>query len=447
MQKVIDVAIVGAGTAGMTALKEVTKVTQNYLLIEEGPFGTTCARVGCMPSKVFIQIANDFHRRTHFSPRGIQGGNRLTFDSAAALRYVRKMRDRFVKSTLASLDRKDPRVLKGRAKLVGPNELQVGHRRYRAERIILATGSTPYVPKEWPDLGKRLLTTDTLFELKKLPRRIAVVGWGAIGMEMGQALSRLGCEVVAFSHSPRIAGLSDPKVNQAARKALGKSLRLKVGGKARVTLTKQGVKVAGQTFDAVLACMGRPPQIAGLGLETLGVPLRENGLPEIDVETAQVKGTSVFIAGDADGHRGVLHEASDDGYRAGYNSVRPNVTALPRRCALAITFCEPNIAIVGTPFSEQRDFVTGEIDFSDQGRSKILGENQGRLHVYFDKLTQRITGAEMAAPRGEHMAHLLAWCVQRGLTLPEMLAMPFYHPVVEEGLRTALRHAASQWPE
>ena len=133
-----------------------------------------------------------------------------------------------------------------------------------------------------------------------------------------------------------------------------------------------------------------------------------------------------------------------EGYIAGYNSVRPEAKAFPRRCPLAITFCEPNIALIGTPLAEQKNFVTGEVDFSDQGRAKILGENHGRLHVYVDKQTGRITGAELAAPRGEHLAHLLVAYIQKGLTVGEILDLPFYHPVVEEGLRTAIRHAARQ---
>ena len=117
-----------------------------------------------------------------------------------------------------------------------------------------------------------------------------------------------------------------------------------------------------------------------------------------------------------------------------------------RRAALAVVFSDPQIAQVGTHFKDLPDsgIVIGEVDFSDQGRSRIMLKNRGKLRVYADQRSGRFLGAEMAGPGIEHIAHLLSWAVQQQLTVPAMLEMPFYHPVVEEGLRTALRQAASQ---
>jgi len=111
-----------------------------------------------------------------------------------------------------------------------------------------------------------------------------------------------------------------------------------------------------------------------------------------------------------------------------------------------VVFSDPQIAMVGKRFADlaEGSFVTGEVSFEDQGRSRVMLKNRGLMHVYADRADGRFLGAEWSGPRAENIAHLLAWSVQQGLTIEQMLAMPFYHPVVEEGLRTALRDAAAK---
>ncbi len=138
----VDVAIVGAGSAGLSALRQVKKVTDNYLLIDPGPLGTTCARVGCMPSKVLIHIANDFHRRRTFAGMGISGAKHLRCDIPAVLRHVRTLRDRFTTGMIeATRELAGERFVEERAVLVGPKRIQIGDRFVDADRIILAPGA------------------------------------------------------------------------------------------------------------------------------------------------------------------------------------------------------------------------------------------------------------------------------------------------------------------
>jgi dihydrolipoamide dehydrogenase len=107
-------------------------------------------------------------------------------------------------------------------------------------------------------------------------------------------------------------------------------------------------------------------------------------------------------------------------------------------------FTDPNIAMVGQTRAALGAPIVGRVSFEDQGRSRVMLQNRGRLNVYADPATGRFLGAEMIAPRAEHLAHLLAWAHQQGLTIDRMLEMPFYHPVIEEGVRTALRDASAQ---
>jgi len=170
-------------------------------------------------------------------------------------------------------------------------------------------------------------------------------------------------------------------------------------------------------------------------------------VPRYDTRTLRCGETSIFIAGDANADVPVLHEASDEGQIAGTNAVRyPNVQPFDRRSSLGIVFSDPQIAMTGETWGavKDRDPIVGRVSFENQGRSRVIGRNRGLLHVYADRETGRFLGAELVGPSAEHLGHLLAWAHQQRLTIAAMLAMPFYHPVIEEGLRTALRDASSQ---
>src|SRR5574340_1311327 len=199
MERKVDVAIIGAGSAGLTATSTVRRYTDSFVLIDGGELGTTCARVGCMPSKVAIQVAEDLHRRTVFEREGIAGGDALSVDVPVALEHVRDLRDVFVDQVLAtSIDQMGDEFIEANARFLEPTLLEVGDARIRAKKIIIATGSTPTVPRAWEAFGDRIVTTDTFFELDDLPQSVAVIGLGVIGLELGQTLQRLGVKVTGI---------------------------------------------------------------------------------------------------------------------------------------------------------------------------------------------------------------------------------------------------------
>jgi dihydrolipoamide dehydrogenase len=180
--------------------------------------------------------------------------------------------------------------------------------------------------------------------------------------------------------------------------------------------------------------------VEGLGLENLGVTLDTHGLPAFDPHTMQVGDLRVFIAGDVTGERAILHEAGTEGRIAGFNAVQPTPVAFQRQVPLAINFCDPNIALVGTPWNEldPDNTAVGEVKLGPLGRALIMGKNKGMIRVYADKENGRLLGAGLVSPKGENLAHLLAWSIQQGLTVFDLLRMPFYHPSIEEGLQAAL---------
>jgi len=445
MSREVDVAIIGAGSAGLFALSQVRRKTDNYVLIEGGELGTTCARVGCMPSKVMIQVADDYHRRSIFDREGIEGADELGLDKPAIMEHVQDLRDVFVDKTLGVTDALDEaHLIDGYASFVDDHNIEVNGERYQADSIVIATGTVPVVPEAWQSFKDDIITTDGLFELEDLPASIAVIGLGSIGLEIGQALSRLGVDVTGVDLLENVAKLNDPVVNALAVEAIGKEIPLWLGAAAQLEKTDAGIRVSSGdkevVVEKVLASLGRRPNFDQLGLENTSLQLDQKGVPLFNAETMQCGNTSIYIAGDVNMDRPLLHEAGHEGRVAGYNAVRQSAVAFRRKTQLAITFCDPNIATVGAQLNEldESKIAIAEMQFGPVGRALIIGKNRGVLRLYVNKADGLVLGAAMACVKGEHLAHLLAWSIQQGMTVFDMLKMPFYHPVIEEALQGAL---------
>lgn len=453
MAKHVDVLIIGAGSAGLSALRQVREKTDNFVIIDHGPLGTKCARTGCMPSKALIYTARDFHRRNFFSRQGIAGGENLRADIPKILDHVRKLRDEFsagMKETTKELA--GDKLINATAKIISPDTVIANGETIKADKIIIATGSSPKVPGKWQNFKNKILTSENIFEQENMPKSIAVVGLGPIGLELGQALSRIGVNVTGFDIKNTIAGLSDPEVNSKAIEIISSDFNIKLGKEIQVQETGNGLVIKDDEtelhVDAILAAMGVKPNIDDLGLENLGVKLNEKGLPAYNPQTSQIENTNIYIAGDVNGCRPILHECLDEGFIAGTNSLSEQQKCFCRRTDMSIVFSEPQIASVGKSYKQvndqKMDFVTGSINFTSQARAKLQSQNQGLAHIYVDKKTAHLAGCEMVCPDAEHLAHLMALAVQKEITIFEMLEMPFYHPTIEEAIRTALRNAADK---
>jgi dihydrolipoamide dehydrogenase len=460
-----DVAIIGAGTAGLAAYRNATAQGVRALLIEGGPFGTTCARVGCMPSKLLIAAAEAHHALQRLPEFGIDLPQPAQIDGKRVMTRVRTERNRFVGFVLEGVESiPAENKLLGYAQFIDAQTLSVRHAdgsltQVHAKSIVIASGSTPNVPSVLEPAGDRVLINDDVFNWKDLPKHVLVLGSGVIGLELGQALAHLGVAVTLLGRNDHIGHLSDPMVRSSALSVVKQHLDFQSNAQLISTArTIDGVSVtyvddAGDTrireFDYVLACTGRTINLANLNFATLNIAFNERGVPAFDRHTMQVENSSIFIAGDVNADVPLLHEAADEGVIAGNNAARlakgEALEVGARRSPIAVIFSEPNIATVGQMYRELdlSHSAVGQVDFSNQGRSRVMLQNHGLLRVYGDMRTGRFLGAEMVGPRMEHVAHLLAWAHQMNMTVAQMLEMPFYHPVIEEGLRTALRDLAS----
>lgn len=461
----VDVAILGAGTAGMAAYREVVKRTDRVALVDGGPLGTTCARVGCMPSKLLIAAADAAHEARHTGRFGIFTG-KVEVDGVAVMERVRSERDRFVGFVEDAVDGfTDHHLIRQHARFIDDNTLEMDDgTRLTARTVIIATGSRPVIPEPFKVAGDRLIVNDDVFEWRDLPRSVGVFGAGVIGLELGQALSRLGVRVHLFGRGNSVGPLSDPDLVAYARATFGSEFRADFDADTEISrhgdeivvrwTDKNDAQNSGEErFDWILAATGRRPNLDRIGIENTSLILDDRGSPRHDqmsmrADSAGSDLSSIFVTGDAAIELPILHEAADEGRIAGENAARyPDVFRRARRTGLGVVFSDPQIAIVGRGHADLTeagiDFAHGEVSFEDQGRARVIGKDKGLLRVYGERGTGMLLGAEMIGPAAEHIGHLLSWTIESRLTVIETLQRPFYHPVLEEGLRTALRNLAA----
>lgn len=451
----VDIAIIGAGTAGLTAYSAARKHTDKLVLIEGDDYGTTCARVGCMPSKLLIAAAERAHEAGQAELFGIHVDG-IVVKGDEVLGRVRRERDAFVASVLESMAAMpEHHKLLGRARFLAPGRLALGDRmEVEADRIVIATGSSPNIPIMFHGLGERLLVNDSLFELPSLPGSVAVFGSGVLGLELGQALSRLGVRIRMFGRDGALGGIADTDIRSYAEQCFNEEFYLDTRSEVTdVSRRDNGVCVSfshrdkgptSELFDYILVATGRSPNLDGLDLQHSGLELDDDGIPLTSPTTLQCGNSGIFLTGDANRRVPFLHEAAHEGRIAGDNAGRyPELVSVARQTPFAVVFSSPQIAMVGARVGQMsadecKNYLTGACSFEDQGRSKVIGKNRGLLKVYAERGSGLFVGAEMFGPAAEHIGHLLSWAVQQRMTVAAMLAMPFYHPVIEEGVRTAL---------
>ena len=259
--------------------------------------------------------------------------------------------------------------------------------------------------------------------------------------------------VALFGRDHLVGALTDPNVLEEALGIFCREFEFhphgdvtnmeNVGDAVKIDYVEDG-ETRTARFDFALVATGRRAYVDDLGLQNTGLELDERGVPVFDVFTSRCGLSHIFLAGDVNNLFPLLHEAADEGFVAGYNAANyPDVRTFRKSAPISVVFTDPQIMMVGETHrglaKKGIEFEVGEIDWSDQGRSRVMLINKGLLRVYGERGTGRFLGAEMIGPRAEHLAHLLAWAHQSNLTVSEMLERPFYHPVVEEGVRTALR--------
>ncbi|OJW26349.1 MAG: hypothetical protein BGO51_13460 [Rhodospirillales bacterium 69-11] len=441
-----DVAIIGAGTAGMTAYRAATRAGAETVLIEAGQWGTTCVRAGCMPSKLLLAAARAAQEARHAGTFGISV-SAPRIDGAAVMARLRQVRDRLLADIFEQLAAiPAARKIDGHARFVGPTTLRIdGGREVAARAVVVATGARSAIPSSLAAAGDRLLTNETVFDLDTLPTSLAVVGAGPLGLELAVAFARLGVPTSVFDTADQIGGLHDPELAACARTIFGGEFDLHLGVEVSVEgdrLCWSGEADRGSArFDRILVAAGRPPALDGLDLDRTGLALDGHGMPPLDPGTLRCGDGPIFLAGDANHLRPVLHEAARQGDLAGTNAARyPAVTRDAPPVSLAITFSDPDIATIGSPGTHD---ATGTARF-DAGRGLVEDRTEGMIRLRARRSDHVLTGGEMVGPSVEHLAHFVAAMVAARMPVAQALRLPFYHPTFAEMLQNALRDLAHE---
>lgn len=453
-----DIIIIGAGTAGQAAYKEAIKHTSNILIVNHGPWDTTCARVGCMPSKVLISVANQLHDAQSLDQIGVT--THLHPDSQKIMHHVQNLRNQFTQAALKDVERwETSHKITGQAHFINASTIEINQKHYQARSFILAVGSTPSFDLEWKkELGSKLITSDEIFELEQLPESIAVIGSGVIALELAQALQRLGVKTTIFARSRKVGTLTSPLLQKMAQELLSQEIEIKFEVlPTHIQNFKDGIQITYQEFgqehclvaDYLLVATGRRTLLDNLKLENINVEFTDLKNLPIHTVTKQLAHYPIFVIGDAHTNTPIQHEAAHEGRNAVLNCLNLNkIKSIRNLTPLGIVFCEPEMAIVGQSFkqleSSKVPFVTGYVSYARQGRAQVLRKNYGALEVYVHTKSRKILGAELLMTSAEHLAHLLNWMISEDCTLDQLLEKPFYHPTLEEGLRTALKHARRQ---
>ncbi|MFW1852761.1 dihydrolipoyl dehydrogenase [Acinetobacter guillouiae] len=453
-----DIIIIGAGTAGISAYKEAIKYTSNILIINKGPWDTTCVRVGCMPSKVLISTANRMYDIQNAKEVALEV--KAEIDTRQVMQHVRNLRDRFARATLKDVESWEAaHKLDGEAKFVNANTVEVEGKHYQSKSFILAVGSTPTYNQDWKNkLGNKLITSDEVFELETLPKSIAVIGSGVIAIELAQAMHRLGVNTTVFARSKKVGVLSSPNLQEIAQAELSKELNIKfeilpdsiqdIKNGVEISFIENNESKAIQV-DYILNATGRVTHLSTLSLENIDQAFSDLKQLPVHPTTKQLADFPIFIIGDAFTQTPLQHEAANEGRNVVSSCLNfPNIYSLNNLSPVGIVFCSPEMGIAGQNFAtlskSDTAFVTGFASYEKQGRALVLGKNKGAVEVYVDQQSRKLLGAELFVESAEHMTHLLSWIIAEQLTIDEILAKPFYHPTLEEGLRTALKHARRQ---
>jgi len=452
-----NLIVIGAGSAGLVSAYIGAAVKAKVALIEKHRLGGDCLNTGCVPSKALLRSARLLAEARESARFGIARMD-ATFDFAAVMARVQRIiaaiepHDSAERYTGLGVD-----VLQGDARLLSPWEVDVGGRRISARSIILATGAQPLIP-DLPGLDAvPYLTSDTLWGLRQLPTRLLVLGGGPIGCELAQAFARFGSEVSLVEMAPRLLPREDPDAAAAlaarfAREGIRvatahKALRVErsdaSGGRLVCGHDDREVAIA---FDTLLVALGRTANVAGFGLEELGVRLRGNGTVEAD-PLLRTNFPNILVCGDVTGPFQFTHVAAHQAWYAAVNgllaplwSYRADYRVIPW-----CTFTEPEVARVGLSEEEARaQGVAVEVTrygIDELDRAITDGADQGFVKVLTAAGTDRIVGAMIVgAEAGELIAEFVL-AMKHGLGLNKLLGTIHVYPTMME----ANRYAAGAW--
>ncbi len=451
-----DLVVIGAGPGGYVAAIRAAQLGLTTALVEKAKtLGGTCLNIGCIPSKSLLHLSELYHFVSHQADAsGIRTG-KVQLDLAAMM----KKKDAVVKGLVSGIDtliskRGITRIL-GTGRVTGPNSVQVetadGEETLETRHIILATGSAPVELPSVPFDGKTVISSEETLSLDRVPKKLVVVGAGAIGLELGSVWSRLGSEVTVVEFLPRAAAGYDEDISKHLERSLKKQgiileLDTKVTGWTKPSSRKKAVLLAerkGEVLkfqaDLILVAVGRRPFTGGLGLEEVGVELDRTGrvVTNADLTTSI---PSIHAIGDLVAGPMLAHKAEEEGVavaeRIAGQAGHVNYGVIPN-----VIYTEPEVAGVGQTEAQARDeglkFRVGKFPFAANGRALASDATDGFAKVIAEANTDRILGVQIV---GRNASELIAEAVahmEYGGSAEDLARTVHAHPTLSETLKEA----------
>lgn len=454
-----NLVVIGAGSGGLVASYIAAATQARVALVERERMGGDCLNTGCVPSKALIRSGRFVAHLARGAEFGVRAQGEVDFAAVmarvqATIRAI-EPHDSVARYTELGVD-----CMSGTAKLVSPWVVEVngsaGQRRLTTREIVIATGARPYVPP-LPGLDEdTYYTSDTIWSLRALPRRLLVLGGGPIGCELAQAFARLGASVTVVEQGARLLAREDEDVATpvavrfAAERILVyancKALRVETVDDGRRLVAQYGSEEIALRFDALLVAVGRVPNVTGLGLEALGVDVIPDRVLAVD-EFLATSLPNVYACGDVIGPFQFTHVSAHQAWYAAVNALfgrfrrfRADYRVIPRA-----TFTEPEVARVGLNEMEARDqgvaYEVTRYGFDDLDRAIADGDTEGFVKVLTPPGSDRILGVSIV---GAHAAELLAeftLAMKHGLGLRKLLGTIHPYPSFSE----ANKYAAGVW--
>ena len=457
-----DVVIIGAGTGGYVAAIRAAQVGLKVAVVEkQKALGGTCLLVGCIPTKALLEHAHALKVVQHAKEWGVTIGQ-----AAAAtidMNQVQTRKDRIVSGLTKGVEFlfKKNKIdwIKGTARLTGNGGVDVfeGEKQTlrAAKDIIVATGSAPRsVPGVEVD-HKRVITSDEAVGLREVPKTIAIMGSGAVGVEFGSIFARFGSDVTIFELLPRVVPVEDEAVSAELEKSFRKQgITCHTGAKVtKATAGSAGVDIEAELaggkaeklhVDYLLVATGRGPVTTGLNAEGVGLQL-EKGYVKVDaMYRTNVKGISAIgdvITLGTPGHPQLAHVSSAEGIVAAERIAGRETRAINYDHVPGCTYCDPEIGSVGLTEREARergyDVRVGTFPFAVLGRARIAGETDGFVKIVADKKYDELLGVHMIGPRATELVAEATVALQLESTVEELIRTIHAHPTMAEGIGEA----------
>ena len=450
-----DLIVIGGGTAGLVTAFGAAAIGARVALVERSRTGGDCLWTGCVPSKSLIAAGARAHAMRTADSVGLTPVE-PEIDFAAVMAHVRG-----AQATIAPHDSPERlraagvEMIEAHASFTGPRRLSAGGRELRARSVVIATGSEPALPPVAGLETAGALTSDEVWELEELPRRLVILGGGPIGCELGQAFARLGSEVTIVEFERRLLSREEPwAADIVATTLAGEGVDLRLGWKATAArpgaleIEREGVSETLE-FDKLVVATGRRPRTAGLALERAGVELSDRGAVIVD-DRLRTSARGVFAAGDVTGGPPFTHVAAHHARIVVTNALLLTRRKVEENAIPRVTFTEPEVASVGISHAAARErhgdgVKSVRFDYTALDRAITQGDTVGAAALVGDGRGKLLGATIVAAGAGETLAEVTS-VLRRGGRIDEISQTIHAYPTLAEGpSRAADEHLRAKY--